>query len=1034
MKTNFKQKRVSKKLVAESFFEIFTMILSTFAFAFIIGGMAIGVSETIEAVEITSPVPTGCCKEAKDGSICQTMNKLDEIMCKDSLIATSCNQVSGCEIGCCYSSGDGSCSLNSPKQKCEQNNGLWNNQANCNIAQCQLGCCILGEGASITTTRECSLLSDELKLETNFQNLDSDGTCRSKTGLSEKGACITPSKDFSDKNDCRYTTRDSCKTGDFFGGELCSNPELKTVCEKTDKTMCSEDSLYYLDTCGNPDEKKDDCDYTQGFMCQEAKTKGNAFCKDLNCANGKKHGESWCVSDYSNTDVFGVSPIGSRWFKAKCIEGDITIEPCADFNQETCISNIGTGEANSEYSEARCVVNNWRNCIAANDKDTYSEVQKECSKYPDDCVMFLDIPGNEKYTNLPGFIKGDDIVDKATPLGNAGKVGEDENKKIANCVPKNTPGMVFWQTNVAEKFTIPGQTESTGTTTQTQKQSFGGLDYGGSYEETKAICSLGSFTCVSHQEFKFPNRQSNFGVFVSSGLSLTAPDTDWEDKQNPECNINAAQTQYSDKVPLTIEALNERCKMLGPCGVNVNVIGELGDIPVDDSFTRVEINAKGKESKSPLDAYKLSENYLSNLKNAVGVKTMGSITKLTGLVIDGLITGKDIAPTADVNQQAKELAKKTEGQTAQTGGYIQTAGSLSNMGLSTLSGSGSGATGTTLPAGATAYTATTNSVVEVTTKGTTQTYTVLAGNTEGFATESSVKLVSGSGNALGSGANPTPVTANSVSGLSYSAITIAGAIAGYFIGTWIAKSSGMTPGQTQSFVGAMTAAGTAAAVGILILVKGVSGCAGGPATCIVTLVIAAIYFVYSLYFTGKDHRYYILQYNCEPWQPPIQGDCSVCNKDIRTCSENRCKSLGQNCEYYDDTGEPGTCASVSETWSAKITPWQEALTEGNKYVEVKDRSFSIQGTEEDGKVEAWKQLQFGITTDKPAVCKIDTKHTKTFDEMATTMEIDVSGCVTDSCSVSQGVNHKIVLSQHMGTLENSGSTIGMVEGDNNYYI
>ena len=90
--------------------EVFLMLLSVFAFAFIV---------SIPETSANPFLPTGCCEEAKTGEQCLDMLFVDEGRCEDGLIATSCSEVADCREGCCYNSEEGLCSLNSPKSVCE---------------------------------------------------------------------------------------------------------------------------------------------------------------------------------------------------------------------------------------------------------------------------------------------------------------------------------------------------------------------------------------------------------------------------------------------------------------------------------------------------------------------------------------------------------------------------------------------------------------------------------------------------------------------------------------------------------------------------------------------------------------------------------------------------------------------------------------------------------------------------------------------------------------------------------------------------
>jgi hypothetical protein len=976
-------KEVNKKSMV--FSEIVLMIISVFAFSFIVGGMSIGASGIVKAEEITMPpIPKGCCAEAKDGSVCQEMNLLDKALCKNDLLSTSCDTVSDCQIGCCYDANEGACSLNSPKKKCLANGGNWTNDAKCNIQECSLGCCILGDQASITTTRECTKISRDLNLQKNFQSLDSDGTCNSRIGLEKRGACVSPSSDFSSENECKFTTKGQC-SGNFYEGFLCTAAELKTSCKPAKNTTCvdGKDQVYYLDTCGNianvydaskfndliywtkiilPTDScssagKDcgNCDYTMGSRCYAVRegrdskpTYGNNICRNLNCANGKKHGESWCVSDYANLNVFGVSPIGSRFFKASCIEGEISIEPCADFNNEICIQNTLTGDSGG-VSEAQCIINNWRSCISANEKESYDEIKQECDKYPNDCIMFADIPGNEKIsdteTGLPGFKEGVENEDQ----GRAGDVGEDMNKVIAHCVPKYNPGMVFWSTN----------------------QNNSELGNGGSLEETRAICALGSFTCVAHKK-------------------KDSATSDWKWKENEICsNENHPNTKA------WVEALNERCANLGPCGGQVNIAGEIGKNNLS-SFTEIKINKDGKtgDPYTP-KGYELSAGAAQMFAEKAGLIKAGSLKTLASAVILALITGRATEDNPDnQNPDATSAAESASGESGRM-----------SVGQ---------AIGTGVAVGTVAYTAYGTAALPAI--GAVSTSVAGAG-TAGTGFTTGIGFTGGGGSVLGV--------------IGWAAVA---AIAGYIVGQLVGKIFGFDGPSTQALSYAL-AAGAGVTMAVALSAEAVKGCAFTGGFYLICLAIFVIIAVLTYIFTYEADEYYIMSYTCEPWQAPQKGDCSLCNEDIRTCSEYRCKSLGQNCQYFNDNGEPGWCAETTDTWSAKISPWPKALSEGNTYTDVTSTHFTITGNQADGKVEAWKTLQFGIITDKPAQCRIDNKHTKSYDEMSTGLTISSEECTLGSCQaqLSQGLYHKVALSQHLGN-SSGDSTLGMSVGENNYYI
>ncbi len=1201
-----------------SLFEIFLIITSTFAFSYLVGqtnnSSPLGEKEESFIKKIldylakpllplssANPfVPSGCCLETKAGAICQEMSLLDTPNCNGALIGTGCEVVEQCQTGCCYDASSGICTLNAPQGKCESNGGVWNTQDSCNIPECQMGCCVLGDSVSMSTARECTLLSKEYDFQKDFRALDASGSCNAYTGLSKEGACLTDSGDFSGEKNCVLTKKESCSGGEFKPGYLCTSKELNTTCEKKKETSCFEgkDEVYYKDSCGNRaniyDASKYDnddywekiisssescsasgigcgnCDYATGSICtkyesskDDKPTYGNSVCRNLDCENGKKNGEAWCVSDY-NLEGIATAPIGAGNYMAKCIEGDISIEACADFNQELCIQSNGTS-----YSQARCVINDWRSCIEANNKDSYPQVELACNQLPQ-CIMFLDIPGNEKYKGLPGFKASGLNTDQAR----AGDIGKDGNKVLGHCVPRFTSGFQFWSTS-DNLFSTGGQTESA-------------ANYGGGKAETNTLCSLGNFVCVSHIETD---------TSIATGSSS-------KDKENPECNIDA-EDNSKQKVSLLMEALNERCRSIGSCGSQTNIQGEFGAVP-GFTVTRNYITKKGDQKSAAVDKYVLSDGALEKISSEQQpVKKMGTIHSLsdltsmsgTGAIVDflfyTLFTGRVTEEfTQTVSDASGEVtSSQTEYETNQQliAGAAGTLGALGmyNGGNGVSPGTGAGASAvTTVPAGTGMFggtytggtltytpiessgwvsspqtlsiqpgqtvsivgdnglsqTATNTIVVRDSYGNTLQTIeanrvtsgsqagsglvqgnlaslptnvypgaTISSGSTI-YATEtitfsnggtiqagSTGTIPQGATIVEGSGKTVTTSTTPAASGnsaLTNFGISLVAMAAAYLIGKMIVKNSGMTPAEANNFMSALMAgtsvltqiglaysaggwsgianlatagyaggtaaasagAGTTAAAGSSAGASGAAagsagattgttaattGTAAAPAAAgsamavlgAILFWVAVAYFIYTLFQKSTDHEYYIMQFTCEAWEPPKQGDCNVCNEDVRPCTEYKCRSLGDNCHYFAENGEPGFCSSISGIWQASIKPWPEALTEGNKYTSVGETGFKIEAND-NAEVHAWEPITFGIITDKQAICKIGFNHSANFDQISTvmiSMENEDTGRV-------DGLHHKITLSPHVTypsydeELANAGTTLPIESGENEYYI
>ncbi len=305
--------------------------------------------------------------------------------------------------------------------------------------------------------------------------------------------------------------------------------------------------------CGN-------CNYLYGSYCRaiissEVKPKiGTNICKSLNCKdeNGVKilHGESWCAYDvkgydfspkesiaknYIETEIIealnkkvsasassltkgnglgkaflaGASgPVGSKFYRKICINGEIKTEPCADFRQEECIENTMDTPA-GKFSEAACRVNRWQDCTAQRKITDCLNTDRR------DCTWLAGI----EYILMGALMNGSSL-DTNSLAGVKERVGAEidsqggkENIPKGACVPKNPPGLKFWQG-----------------------------------EEAKTVCAQANALCP---------------VTYTKGLT-----GDWECKDNCVCD--------PDENPAIVAQRAQVCMALGDCGPKINYLGDIG--------------------------------------------------------------------------------------------------------------------------------------------------------------------------------------------------------------------------------------------------------------------------------------------------------------------------------------------------------------------------------------------------------------------------------------------------------------------------
>jgi len=415
-----------------------------------------------------------CCEKLKNGAWCLNAPEAD---CNPQFrkAPTSCDSTSYCRLGTCVNPQEGTCLENTPQRVCDDNGGFWKIEPADEISQCQLGCCLVGDQAAFVTQTRCKRLSSFYGLETNFRtDIGSEFECIASASSGVKGACVFESEF---EKTCKMLTKKVCQDMEintpkgifdlfdttpenitevkFYEGKLCSDESLGTNCGPSRKTTCVEgkDEVYFLDTCGNvaniydstkainPNywaelKNKDEscgygrsnansvscgnCDYYLGSTCKKKSGSnvylGDYICKDLSCKyEGKtyQHGETWCA------DSAGIDKNlpGSRYFRLVCYNGEVTIEPCADYRAEICVQS----EVNN-FKAAACKVNAWQDCVAQEKEDDCKDIEQR------DC----------QWINSGK----DDTEDKDND--------RDKGEAIYVCVPKYAPGFNFWEAGDAQ--------------------------------------------------------------------------------------------------------------------------------------------------------------------------------------------------------------------------------------------------------------------------------------------------------------------------------------------------------------------------------------------------------------------------------------------------------------------------------------------------------------------------------------------------------------------------------------------------------
>jgi len=535
-----------------------------------------------------------CAERTISGASCQNV-LLDEVDTGFRHDRTSCESTSYCSKGTCVNTANGEC-LPGPQATCDsEEGGFFHNKPKDEVAECQIGCCILGEGTSLVERVRCDVLGKDYNVDARFRtDITDENVCLTLASPEAKGACVFETER---GRDCKFITREECldPLGEFHEGFLCSAPELGTNCAMTQRTTCvdGQNEVYFVDSCNNlaniyDANKVDDvaywsfipdvegveidfgdgegnigsqiygaCDYLQGSTCGPGNARfGNNICTDLRCTASqltgdviREHGEEWCSEPIEN---FENAKPGKTSYLLYCYNGEVQYEICDSFRNKICLQNEDAGTAN-------CVVNGWSDCIFQNNtRDCLNIDARDC-----------------RIERGAGLLRTDYGTEKQI------RDSDTEEMILATCVPKYSPGFKFWD----PEGTI--------------------LDIG---EETPlSICEFSSVTC--------------FVKYTQEIIGLTA----WRATPDDVCVETCKSVEgwsnaecYKACTPICLENLDNKnadaeivedwsqswqslCVSLGDCGVAANYLGKEGYNRWRDLFKgeqidwRTLVNAEDKK-------------------------------------------------------------------------------------------------------------------------------------------------------------------------------------------------------------------------------------------------------------------------------------------------------------------------------------------------------------------------------------------------------------------------------------------------------
>ena len=154
---------------------------------------------------------------------------------------------------------------------------------------------------------------------------------------------------------------------------------------------------------------------------------------------------------------------------------------------------------------------------------------------------------------------------------------------------------------------------------------------------------------------------------------------------------------------------------------------------------------------------------------------------------------------------------------------------------------------------------------------------------------------------------------------------------------------------------------------------------------VIMAVVITIIIVLTAMGVG-DKKEVVVEFECKPWQPILGGsNCDKCGKDGYPCSKYSCQALGQTCRLLneEETPDKRLCVDIGrgDVSGPIISPWKEALGAKYSYEEEGINGVKIVSSENEGCLNSYETILFGITLNEPGLCVYNLEHSANFDEM-----------------------------------------------------
>ncbi len=1006
---------MNKKTIA--LFEIYLFVMFSVSFAYVIGKTNdLGVSNFSDreskfisklresllnslsgGLVSAQSLALWTCQSNVNGSACQ---EYPSTTC-NSVCTTNCfpgmrNNFVACNLGTCFDPVIGTCSSGTPKFLCEQQLGQWSANS---PTQCNRECCLInpnGNGgaaqAQFTTEQQCNYLGQSLGTQISFVQVQGEVECLLKASSQERGACVLEFLPELQKYNCETTTQSDCITsgGDFYSGQLCTHPSLNTKCERTQNTKCFEelDGVYYIDSCNNraniyDSSKLNDvsywsniipitqsclvgatgtsitnqascgnCNYLLGSICgtpQRADipaSYGSYICRDLSCVDEwgdeRQNGESWCAFDgrigldgsaeppaLNSESLFSELPIesGETW----CITGGIAtittpptpLNPNITIRNETIPSNLADLLSSPYLKETIC-----------SNETEISRVRVSGSNNE----RSVDLPGSRHYRKicLDGEVRTEPC-------------GEGRSEVCAqNTQPNTGYTSASCRVNTWQMCLPANKDEDTLNKCEENPDCFlKHVGVGKSYKfdvcipqyppglynsediatDDESYCSMASQECTYIEKKKI-----RYGGLFGPAVTY------WKCILNCQCKTNAF-----------VNSMNNFCSSLGDCGGKINLNGDFTHDGYGGNYLNEERNEGGEIPR-------LDDSYISEMQSYK--------TPIQGQSAD-VLNNSQLAAIFGMPESNFE-PDNIHATFASLG--IGAVGLLHAGKIASILGDALGFGGETAAAAK----------------------TITAGTGTGGAGAGGAAAGTGTGGAGAGGAAAGTGTGGAGAGGAAAPAAVGGSFVGALQGAAIGAAVGYILGEMFGLEGdAMTAVMVLGAAGGALVGAGAFGSAAAASFLamvpVLIIIIIIILILFKIFGIGEMRERYV-QFKCLPWQPPVGGEkCNLCNSDDLPCTKYKCETFGKNCRYLNEGTGNEICINIApdDTSPPQIDINNPALSSGFSYVNPQTNiGVKIKNTNvNDGCLQEYSSVNFGILLNEPGQCKISGSHTDSYDDM-----------------------------------------------------